>query len=176
MGTKKKGSAGAGPSIGPVQLNKRPPASVDEEEERRKKQKRDEKEREEEEERQEWMRQVKKKGFTCERQVDRTKLGPHDIIQVISNQGLDSFFDEIKGFKKGVVRKFYMNMVVHRKEKKIVSTIGSKTVTVTIDSIASYLKFERPEPSDVTYPKGWSCDDEVLVDEVVDGPSRGVLE
>lgn len=74
MGTKKKGSAGAGPSIGPVQLNKRPPASVDEEEERRKKQKRDEKEREEEEERQEWMRQVKKKGFTCERQVDRTKL------------------------------------------------------------------------------------------------------
>lgn len=36
MGTKKKGSAGAGPSIGPVQLNKRPPASVDEEEERRK--------------------------------------------------------------------------------------------------------------------------------------------
>ncbi|KAG5538676.1 hypothetical protein RHGRI_019290 [Rhododendron griersonianum] len=162
MGTKKKGSTGAGPSIGPVQLNKRPLASVDEEEERRKKQKRDEKEREEEEERQEWMRQVKKKGFTCERQVDRTKLGPHDIIQVISNQGLDSFFDEIKGFKKGVVRKFYMNMVVHRKEKKIVSTIGSKTVTVTIDSIASYLKFERPEPSDVTYPKGWSCDDEVL--------------
>lgn len=116
------------------------------------------------------MRQVKKKGFTCERQVDRTKLGPHDIIQVISNQGLDSFFDEIKGFKKGVVRKFYMNMVVHRKEKKIVSTIGSKTVTVTIDSIASYLKFERPEPSDVTYPKGWSCNDEVLVNALTDKP------
>ncbi|KAG5564901.1 hypothetical protein RHGRI_000938 [Rhododendron griersonianum] len=63
-----------------------------------------------------------------------------------------------------------MNMVVHRKEKKIVSTIGSKTVTVTIDSIASYLKFERPEPSDVTYPKGWSCDDEVLVNALTDKP------
>lgn len=53
----------------------------------------------EEVEKKKWVDGLEGRNFTCEHQVDRTKMGTHPIIEVINRQGLQFFFSPIKGFK-----------------------------------------------------------------------------
>ncbi|KAH7853923.1 hypothetical protein Vadar_008152 [Vaccinium darrowii] len=139
----------AGSSKGPTTSSgKRPVVEPNEEVERKKR------EREEEEriEKDAWVSKMKSRVFTCERQVNQTKLGKHPVVEAIERQGLTFFFKPMKRFKKETVKTFYENMVVDRDEEVIVSQVGRVIVQVTPDSIAHYLSYKRP--TSTNYPRG----------------------
>ncbi|KAE9467366.1 hypothetical protein C3L33_00710, partial [Rhododendron williamsianum] len=120
-----------------------------EQEEEGRKRKRDE----EEAERRKWVNGLKGRNFTCEQQVDRTKMGAHPIIKVIEQKGLLFFFSLIEGYKPKLVVSFYAKMVVHKENETIESRIGNKMVTVNPTIIATYLgDYQRLEPHTITYP------------------------
>ncbi|KAF7149854.1 hypothetical protein RHSIM_Rhsim02G0143500 [Rhododendron simsii] len=105
-------------------------ADRDEEESRkRKREKKDEEKRK-------WEKELKGRKYICDRQVDRTKMGTHPVIDIINQRGLQFFFDPIKGFKPKLVLDFYANMEVDEKEEKITSRLGKKTVLITPTVIA----------------------------------------
>lgn len=80
--------------------------------------------------------QAEIKGVVVERQVDRKSFGTHPVIKAVDDQGLQFFFDKIKGYRRGVVADFYSNMRAYSRDLVIESQIGTKTVTVTPGSIA----------------------------------------
>ncbi|KAH7846772.1 hypothetical protein Vadar_017967 [Vaccinium darrowii] len=153
--TKKTGFSGqpkdgSGPSKGPTEnLGKRPVVEPNEEEERKKR-------KQEEEERvnkEKWVKKIKKGVFNCERQVDLKKMEEHPAVQSIVRQGLRFFFEKRGMYRKKMVKTFYENMVIHKPELEIVSTVGGQRVVVTPNSIAEYLHYRRPDRDSITYPR-----------------------
>ncbi|KAF7123425.1 hypothetical protein RHSIM_Rhsim12G0032600 [Rhododendron simsii] len=150
----------------PEKMAKR--ADRDEEENRkRKREKKDEEKRK-------WEKELKGRKYICERQVDRTRMGTHAIIDIINQRRLQFFFDPIKGFKPKLVLDFYSNMEVDEKEDEITSRLGKKTVLVTPTIIAKYLKnYQRPLYRSTTYPKhGWSKTKEEIQNALTDKPLK----
>ncbi|KAH7841925.1 hypothetical protein Vadar_001593 [Vaccinium darrowii] len=141
---------GSGSSKGPPKdSGKRPVVEPNEEVERKKR----EKEEEERIEKEKWVKQMKTRGFNCERQVDLRKMEDHPAVQSIVRQGLRFFFEERGMYRKKMVKTFYENMVVHKPEREIISMVRGQRVVVTPDSIAEYLHYRRPDPDSITYPR-----------------------
>ncbi|KAF7147430.1 hypothetical protein RHSIM_Rhsim03G0061500 [Rhododendron simsii] len=143
---------------------------ADRDEEENRKRKREKKD----EEKRKWEKALKGRKYICERQVDRTRMGTHAIVDIINQRGLQFFFDPIKGFKPKLVLDFYSNMEVDEKEEKITSRLGKKTVLVTPTIIAKYLKnYQRPSHRSTTYPKhGWSKTEEEIKNTLTDKPLK----
>lgn len=118
--------------------------TISDEEREEEERKRRNKAAEEEKERRDWIQSVNMKGFTCERQLDRDQYAGHPIIKVIEDQRLHFYFKTVDGFRERMVSDFYINMEIYKGEQTICSVFGSKTVTVTPNSIATYLGYERP--------------------------------
>ncbi|KAF7141427.1 hypothetical protein RHSIM_Rhsim06G0103800 [Rhododendron simsii] len=114
------------------------------------------------------------RNYICERQVDRTRMGTHAIVDIINQRRLQFFFDPIKGFKPKLVLDFYSNMEVDEKEEKITSRLGKKTVLVTPTIIAKYLKnYQRPSHRSTTYPEhGWSKTEEEIQNALTNKPMK----
>ncbi|KAH7859707.1 hypothetical protein Vadar_004590 [Vaccinium darrowii] len=147
---KAKRHIGVGPSQEPTKtLGKRPAIEPNEEEERKKKQREDE----ERTEKEKWVAKMQKRVFTCERQLNPKGLGTHPVIAAIRYHGLSFFFDNLGCYRRKMVKNFYENMVVHRRERVVVSQVGKVIVEVTPDSIANYLHYERPADGTSTYPR-----------------------
>ncbi|KAF7114644.1 hypothetical protein RHSIM_RhsimUnG0080400 [Rhododendron simsii] len=143
---------------------------ADRDEEENRKRKREKKD----EEKRKWEKALKGRNYICERQVDRTRMGTHAIVDIINQRGLQFFFDPIKGFKPKLVLDFYSNMEVDEKEEKITSRLGKKTVLVTPTIIAKYLKnYQRPSHRSTTYPEhGWSKPEEEIQNALTDKPLK----
>ncbi|KAH7857433.1 hypothetical protein Vadar_012630 [Vaccinium darrowii] len=169
--TKKTGFSGqpkdsSGSSKGPTtSSSKRPIVEPNEEVERKKR----EKEEEERIERDTWVTKMKLRVFTCERQINQSKLGKHPVVEAIEHQGLSFFFKPVKRFRKEMVKTFYENMVVNRDGEVITSLVGRVTVEVTPDSIARYLSYKRPNSTN--YPRGeWTMTQDDQVSLLTDHP------
>ncbi|KAF7126376.1 hypothetical protein RHSIM_Rhsim11G0012400 [Rhododendron simsii] len=143
---------------------------ADKDEEENRKRKREKKD----EEKRKWEKALKGRNYICERQVDRTRMGTHAIVDIINQRGLQFFFDPIKGFKPKLVLDFYSNMEVDEKEEKITSRLGKKTVLVTPTIIAKYLKnYQRPSHRSTTYPEhGWSKTEEEIQNALTNKPMK----
>ncbi|KAH7845064.1 hypothetical protein Vadar_005716 [Vaccinium darrowii] len=162
--TKKTGFSGqtrdgSGSSKGPPKdSGKRPVVEPNEEVERKKR----EKEEEERIEKEKWVKQMKTRGFNCERQVDLRKMEDHPAVQSIVRQGLRFFFEERGMYRKKMVKTFYENMVVHKPEREIISMVGGQRVVVTPDSIAEYLHYRRPDPDSITLREKYRALNKIL--------------
>ncbi|KAF7132194.1 hypothetical protein RHSIM_Rhsim09G0027300 [Rhododendron simsii] len=143
---------------------------ADRDEEENRKRKREKKD----EEKRKWEKALKGRKYICERQVDRTRMGTHAIIDIINQRGLQFFFKLIKGFKPKLVLDFYANMEVDGKEEKITSRLGKKTVLITPTIIAKYLNnYQRPPYRSTTYPKHrWSKTEEEIQNALTDKPLK----
>lgn len=125
-----------------------------------------------------WEKELQGRNYICERQVDRTKMGAHPIIDIINHWGLQFFFEPIKGYKPKLVFDFYVNMEVDEREQRITSQLGKKTVLITPNTIAKYLgNYKRPAPFSTTYPAifpatGWSKSEEKIRNALTDKPLK----
>ncbi|KAF7145443.1 hypothetical protein RHSIM_Rhsim04G0210400 [Rhododendron simsii] len=139
----------------------------DEESRKRKREKKDA-------EKKKWEKELKGRKYTCERQVDRSKMGTHAIIDIINQRGLQFFFKPIKGYKPKLVLDFYSNMEIDESEERIESKLGKKTVLVTPTIIAKYLdKYKRPSHGTTTYPAtAWSKTEEEIQQALTDKPLK----
>ncbi|KAF7134979.1 hypothetical protein RHSIM_Rhsim08G0141000 [Rhododendron simsii] len=139
----------------------------DEENRKRKREKKDAEKRK-------WEKELKGRKYTCERQVDRSKMGTHAIIDIINQWGLQFFFKPIKGYKPKLVLDFYTNMEIDESEEKIQSKMGKKTVLITPSIIAKYLdNYKRPGHGSTTYPAtAWSKTEEEIQKALTDKPLK----
>ncbi|KAF7142776.1 hypothetical protein RHSIM_Rhsim05G0111900 [Rhododendron simsii] len=139
----------------------------DEENRKRKREKKDAEQRK-------WEKELKGRKYTCERQVDRSKMGTHAIIDIINQWGLQFFFKPIKGYKPKLVLDFYTNMEIDESEEKIQSKMGKKTVLITPSIIAKYLdNYKRPGHGSTTYPAtAWSKTEEEIQKALTDKPLK----
>ncbi|KAF7112542.1 hypothetical protein RHSIM_RhsimUnG0218500 [Rhododendron simsii] len=139
----------------------------DEENRKRKREKKDAEKRK-------WEKELKGRKYTCERQVDRSKMGTHVIIDIINQWVLQFFFKPIKGYKPKLVLDFYTNMEIDESEEKIQSKMGKKTVLITPSIIAKYLdNYKRPGHGSTTYPAtAWSKTEEEIQKALTDKPLK----
>ncbi|MBT0604853.1 hypothetical protein, partial [Klebsiella quasipneumoniae] len=70
-------------------------------------------------------------------------------------RGLTAWMAKGEGYKPSLVRQFYIAAREDEfDDETITAEIGGRTVTVTVDMIATHLGCERPVPSSIEYPHG----------------------
>ncbi|KAH7834210.1 hypothetical protein Vadar_013810 [Vaccinium darrowii] len=124
----------------------------------------------------------KRKGFTCEWQIEESSLEGTKLAELIKSQGLTHFFKLVKGYVVEWVMEFYKNMeIVEGETQRIKSKVGGKELTITLDHIAMYLEYQRPHWSKIGYPGNFKTTPEsiratLFVDYKNNHGSRGLKD
>ncbi|CAK9167777.1 unnamed protein product [Ilex paraguariensis] len=90
---------------------------------------------------------------TCEHMVDRNSLGKIVLVRQIVHLRHDVFFELVGEYILSFYREFYTGLHLVDLEARILrTTIQGCIIQVTLDSIAKYLGYVRPQADKVDYP------------------------
>ena len=72
----------------------------------------------------------------------------HHAIKML---GVTTWFEEIPGYIAAFVREFYTTISI-KKGNSVVGKVRGKRITITADTIASFLGCTRPDDNDIEFP------------------------
>ncbi|KAH7840227.1 hypothetical protein Vadar_014358 [Vaccinium darrowii] len=125
-----------------------------------------------------WLAAFPRKKGKNERQVDEADLGKDIGVKEIYQEGLQKWFEPLSGFNRKCVKELYTTMKAEKEgdePMKIKAKVVGKLIQVTPDHIAEHLKYTRPNPETINYPREKPLDKQIIKDFLYEDPT-GELE
>lgn len=124
-----------------------------------------------------WVKGLRTRNCINERQVDAGSLGEDYSVPQIRREGLQSWFDPLDGYNLKLVKEFYQGMerMIGSDTGDLLtieSKVGNKRIIITPKEIAEQLRYERPDPSTVNYPRAKPFDANFVKSVLYSHPSH----
>ncbi|KAH7867045.1 hypothetical protein Vadar_028230 [Vaccinium darrowii] len=124
-----------------------------------------------------WVESLKGRPAKNERQVDAISLEEKFSVPEIRREGLEGWFEPLPEYNLKCVREFYQNVEINVNKDtalpiRLKSNVNNKPILISPKTIASHLKYKRPEPSTINYPREEPLDPDFVKEKLYDYPEQ----
>ncbi|KAH7843558.1 hypothetical protein Vadar_018130 [Vaccinium darrowii] len=124
-----------------------------------------------------WVERLKVRSAKNERQVDAISLEEKFSVPEIRREGLEGWFEPLSGYNLKCAREFFQNVEINVNKDtglpiRLKSKVNNKPILISPKIIASHLRYKRPEPSTINYPRAKPLDADLVKEILYDYPEQ----